>query len=94
MFIDDFIWLPTIVEKLIDKHGVSPEEVEQLFFRKPHFKFVESGLRSGEDVYAATGQTDGGRYLIAFFIWKDKNTALIISAREMDKQERRQYGRK
>jgi hypothetical protein len=50
MFIDDFIWLPTIVEKLIDKHGVSPEEVEQLFFRKPHFKFVESGLRSGEDV--------------------------------------------
>ena len=94
MYIDDFIWLPVIVEKLSSKHRVSPEEVEQLFFRKPRFKFVETGLRSGEDVYAATGQTDGGRYLIVFFIWKDTNTALIVSARDLDRNERRRHERK
>jgi uncharacterized DUF497 family protein len=92
--IDDFIWLPTIVEKLMVKHHLNPEEVEEVFIGKPRFKYVESGLRPGEDVYAATGQTAGGRYLIVFFIWKDTHTALIISAREMDRGERRRYERK
>ena len=94
MVIDDFIWLPAVVEKLEVKHRVAPEEVEEIFLRGPRVKFAETGLRSGEDVYAAAGQTEGGRYLIVFFIWKDKRTALIVSAREMDRGERRRYERK
>jgi uncharacterized DUF497 family protein len=42
-------------------------------------------------VYSASGQTDAGRYLIVFFIHKPNNTALILSARDMDKKERRRY---
>ncbi len=94
MIIDDFIWLPAILEKLEIKHRVAPEEVEEVFLRGPRVKFVETGLRPGEDVYAAAGQTLGGRYLIVFFIWKDTHTALIVSAREMDRKERRRYERK
>jgi len=54
---------------------------------------VESGHRPGEDVYAALGQTDAGRYLIAFFIHKPGHLALILSARDMDGKERRKYER-
>jgi uncharacterized DUF497 family protein len=94
MYIDDFIWLPDVVEKLAVKHHVTPDEVEEVFFNRPRYFFVESGYRPGEDVYAACGQTDAGRYLIVFFIHKAKNAALILSARDMDEKERRRYERK
>jgi len=93
MYIDDFIWLPDIVGKLAVKHRLTQDEVEEVFFNRPRFLFVEQGHRSGEDVYAATGQTDAGRYLSVFFIHKPANTALIISARNMDQKERKRYGR-
>jgi uncharacterized DUF497 family protein len=92
--IDDFIWLPDIVEKLAVKHGVDQDEVEEVFFNRPRYRFVESGYRVGEDVYSAGGQTDAGRYLIVFFIHKADNTALILSARDMDRRERGRYERK
>ena len=91
MHIDDFIWLPDFVEKIYVKHHVTQDEVEEIFFNVPHFRFVESGYRKGEDVYSACGQTDAGRYPIVFFILKDGNAALVVSARDMDKKERRRY---
>ncbi len=94
MFIDDFIWLPSILDKVEVKHQVSQDEAEEIFFNKPRFRFVESGHQKGEDVYAASGQTDAGRYLIAFFIYKSSNTALILSVRDMDRKERKRYERK
>lgn len=94
MYIDDFIWLPEVVEKLAVKHHVTQEEVEEVFFNRPRFRFVESGYTPGEDVFAATGQTDTGRYLIVFFIHKRGNLALIVTARDMDRKERRRHGRK
>jgi hypothetical protein len=93
MRIDDFIWLPEIVEKLLVKHRVSLEEAEQVFFNRPRFRFHETGHVQGEDLYTALGPTDAGRYLIVFFIFKPSNLALIISAREMDETERKRYGR-
>jgi len=32
-------------------------------------------------------------YLVVFFIYKMTNEALILSARDMDRKERRSYGR-
>jgi uncharacterized DUF497 family protein len=92
--IEDFVWLPRIVEKLAVKHSVNQDETEEVFFDKPKYRFVESGYREGEDLYAALGQSNAGRYLIVFFICKPANMALILSAREMDKKERRLYERK
>ena len=68
MYIDDFIWLPDIVEKLIVKHRVTQDEAEEVFFNRPQYRFVESGHRPGEDVYSASGQTDVGRYLITDYV--------------------------
>jgi len=94
MHIDDFIWLPDILEKLDVKHHANQDEVEEIFFNSPKFRFVEKGSRADEDVYAALGQTDAGRYLIVFFISKASNTALILSARDMNERERKRYGQK
>ena len=94
MYIDDFVWLPDVLEKLAVKHGVTQDEAEEVFFNRPRYRFVESGHRRGEDVYSASGQTDVGRYLIVFFIHKPGNIALILSARDMDQKERRRYERK
>jgi uncharacterized DUF497 family protein len=94
MVIDDFLWLPDIVDKLAAKHSVTTEEAEDVFFGRPRFRFVERGHRPGEDVYMAWGQTDAGRYLVVFFINKPANTALILSARDMDGKERKRYERK
>ena len=40
------------------------------------------------------GQTNSGRYLAVYFILKQNNAALIISERDMDKRERKQYEKK
>jgi uncharacterized protein len=92
--IDGFIWLEDIVEKLWRKHHVEEHEVEELFDNGPHFRFVERGHRDGENVYAALGQADGGRYMVVFFVYKRGNQALIVSARDMTANERRQYERR
>lgn len=73
-------------------HSLPAPEVEELFNGEPKFRFVENGLRKGD--YAALGQTDGGRYLITFFIMKADNRALPLSARDMTQAERRRYVRK
>lgn len=91
MYIDDFLWLPAIVEKLLIKHNVTEDEAEEIFFGDVYYRFVESGVRKGEDVYSALGQTDAGRYLIVFFIHKHDSRALVLSARDMDRKERKLY---
>jgi hypothetical protein len=40
---------------------------------------VEKGHVQGENMYSAMGQTEEGRYIIAFFIHKQDGRALIIS---------------
>lgn len=83
MRIEEIVWLDLIVDKLAVKHGVRIEEVEQVFGNNPRFRFVENGTREGEDVYMASGQTDGGRYLSVLFMHKSGGDALILSARDM-----------
>lgn len=71
-----------------------PDEVEEVLFNNPKFRFVEFGDREDEDVYMALGQTDAGRYVTILFIHKRTKEALILSARDMADKERTWYGRK
>ena len=91
MQIDEIIWLSQFVEKLASKHGVTTTEVEEILTNRPYFRFVSKGNRPGENVYSAMGQTDTGRYLIVIFILKAHHRALVISARDMSRTERRNY---
>jgi len=92
--IKGLLWLDEIVDKLHYKHSVSQAEVQEVFNAKPRFRFVEKGHRPDENVYFAQGRTEAGRYLIVFFIHKQDHRAFILSARDMSRTERRQYGRK
>lgn len=91
MKIKGLIWFDDIIEKLIRKHNVQQHEVREVLTDRPLFRFVEKGHRSGENVYAAMGRTGGGRSLIVFFVYKTDKRALILSARDMTKAERRLY---
>jgi uncharacterized DUF497 family protein len=92
--IDDIIWLDAIIEKLIWKHQVLTSEVEEVLAGQCRIFKKESGKVEGEHLYNALGRTKGGRYLSIFFIRKLYNKALIITARDMNKNERKRYEKK
>jgi len=93
MVIRQIIWKDQFVEKLAVKHGVAVEEVEEVLNSKPHVRKIAKGQIKGENVYAAFGQTAGGRYLVVFYIKKLAVAVLPISARDMDDGERDYYGK-
>lgn len=93
MKIGEIIWKDLFVEKLETKHGVSVEEAEEVLGSKPHIRKIAKGNVKCEDVYAAFGQTVGGRYLVIFYIRKLTGAILPIFARDMDEGERKYYGK-
>jgi len=95
MVINEIVWLDSVVEKVIWKHNVTPVEIEEIIEDKKHRIFKkEKGKVDGENLYNLLGKTNNGRYLSIFFIRKFNNKALIITARDMNKRERRRYARK
>ena len=82
------------MEKLAWKHNILPAEVEEVLSGQCKIFMKESGKVEGEHLYNAPGQTENGRYLSVFFIRKLNNKALIITARDMSKNERKRYAKK
>lgn len=93
MVIRRIIWKDQFVQKLAEKHHVSLSEAEEVLNAKAHIRKMSKGQVRGENVYAAFGQTEAGRYLIVFYILKLTGAILPISARDMDDAERKYYGR-
>ena len=91
MKIKRLIWLDDIIEKLVRKHNITQNEVRDILTYRPYFRFIEKGHQPSENVYAAMGQTNNGRYLIVFFVYKKNGYALILSARDMTHNERKRY---
>ncbi len=91
MRIREVIWKQRFVGKLLGKHGVSAEEAEDALYGRSLFRKVSRGRVKGQDVYSAFGRTESGRYLVVIFIDKGHGVALPISARDMDRSERKYY---
>jgi uncharacterized DUF497 family protein len=94
MFIRQALIFRAVAEKLSHKHHVREHEVEEVFKNRPNYRKIENGDIEGEDLYGVYGQSYSGRYLSVFFIYKLNHDALVISARDMNKSERKQYGKK
>jgi len=94
VLIDDIIWLERIVEKLAWKHNVLTSDVEEVLSGNCRIFKKEKGRVEGEHLYNALGRTKGGRYLSIFFIKKLDNKALIVTARDMNRNERKRYEKK
>ncbi len=74
----------------IHRHGVAPEEVEEVIYEgKP---FVKRGPGSGRNRrYYVLGQTQAGRYLQIVLGRVRGTTFKVITARKMEDDERRLY---
>lgn len=73
----------------IARHGVTPEEVEQVCFGQP---LVEQARAAGENpVYYVRGQTDAGRYLLCVVIAFPDGNGYPVTARPMTDSEKRRY---
>jgi len=94
VLIDDIIWLERIVEKLAWKHNVLTSDVEEILSGNCRIFKKEKGKVEGEHLYNALGRTKGGRYLSIFFIKKLDNKALVVTARGMNRNERKRYEKK
>lgn len=71
----------------IAKHNVTPSEAEKVCYSPKSIVY-----RRG-DRYIVLGQTGAGRYLFVVLEFLGKGTARVITARDMDKKERRLYHR-
>jgi uncharacterized DUF497 family protein len=89
MEIVDVEWADGVREKIIAKHRLDPDEVEDSFF-EPGVRLQRG--RSGR--YVLWAQTPAGAYVLMFFEY-DKGRATVITARRMTDVERRRFrGRK
>jgi len=72
------------------KHKVSPSECEQVFFNQPLVVQGDPKHSKNEERYYALGQTDLKRTLFVAFTVRNK-LIRVISARDMNRKERRVY---
>jgi len=48
MKIEGVIWLRAVVDKLVLKHHVQPQEVEEVLSNKPKFRRIEKAVEQGK----------------------------------------------
>jgi uncharacterized protein len=85
-----FIWDKGNERKNLEKHGVTAQEVEEVFF-DPQKKLLGDKFHSGkEDRYLLIGQTKRQRLLFVAFTIRNRRIR-AISARDLNKKERLLY---
>jgi uncharacterized DUF497 family protein len=87
-----FDWDGGNAEKNRERHEVTPEEAEDIFFHEP--LVVDDDIRhsGNEKRHYALGQTSRGRLLFAAFTIR-RNPIRVISVRDMSRKEREVYGK-
>jgi uncharacterized DUF497 family protein len=85
-----FDWDESNVQKNWERHGVTPEEAEEIFFHEPLIVRADLGRGEGEKRYYALGRTGSGRLLFAAFTIRRK-LIRIISTRDMNRNESEVY---
>ena len=87
---EGFQWDAGNSHKNLIQHNVQNWECEQVFFNQPLLVLDDPGYSAVEKRWAAFGKTDSNRLLVIIFT--KRNTLLrIISARDMNRKERKYY---
>ncbi len=94
MRIREVTWLEEVADKIVRKHGLWPHEAEEVLLARPHVRFLEKGHVPGEDLFGGFGRTAAGRHVVVYFLLKKPETALVVTAREMTRREKRRYGKR
>ena len=88
MHIDRFIWPEERIEH-IARHGVTPQEVEEVCFGR---SWVRRAKSQGENpVYYVLGETEAGRRLFCVVIRFPEGIGFPVTAREMTTKEKLRY---
>ena len=85
-----FDWDEANVAKNWERHLVTPEEAEDVFFLDPFVLRSDPGHSKREKRYWALGKTAQGRKLFVAFTIRDK-LIRVISARDMSRREDEEY---
>lgn len=85
--VERFRWPPGIEEKVLIKHGLLRDEVEECFFHPERKRRKARGRR------IFLSRTEAGRYVLVVYTFDD-GLVTIISARDMTDSERRRFRRK
>jgi uncharacterized DUF497 family protein len=85
-----FQWDEGNIDKNLYKHNVENWECEQIFFNEPLIILDDPEHSFSEKRWAAFGKTDAGRLLTIIFT-KRSNPIRAISARDMNRNERKFY---
>jgi hypothetical protein len=75
-----------------ERHRVTPEEAEELFFHEPLVIRGDTRHSKVEKRYYALGQTGAGRKLLVAFTIR-RQLIRVISARDVNRNEREIYER-
>ena len=87
-----FDWDESNTLKNWERHKVTPEEAEDVFFLEPLVVRGDAGHSSREKRYRALGRTSRGRLLFVAFTVRRK-LIRVISARDMNRREAEEYRR-
>ncbi len=87
-----FEWDEWNAGKIWERHRVTPEEAEEVFFQAPLVLKSDGGHSVTEIRYGVLGQTARGRQLFVAFTVRGKQVR-VISARDMNLKESREYRR-
>jgi uncharacterized protein len=88
MRIHEFVWSQDRIDH-IDRHNVTPDEVEEACFGQALVQRAKSGGQN--PVYYVLGQTDAGRHLFCVVIQFSDGKGYPVTARPMTDKEKRRY---
>lgn len=87
-----FEWDAGNARKSEAKHHVTQAEAEQTFFNEPLVVVADLAHSGSEERFLALGSTDVGRRLLVCFTVRGNDPLIrVISARDMNRKERRRY---
>ncbi|MCI0417458.1 BrnT family toxin [bacterium] len=72
----------------IARHGVKPEEIEQVCFNEENVPLIKSGK---ENLHYVFGKTDAGRLLFMVVRFLRPGEVKMITARDMDAWEKNYF---
>lgn len=87
-----FEWDEGNIGKNWERHQVSPEEAEDVFFNDPFVVRSDPGHSVREKRYRALGKTSRGRKLFVAFVVRRRHIR-VISVRDMNRRESEEYDR-
>lgn len=89
----DFEWDADKAQQNIKSHGVTFEEASTVFGDPFYIIFKDPDHSAGEQRYIIIGESESSRHLFVSYTERGSKQR-IISARELDPKERRQYEKK